>query len=75
MQKIKYYAGDGKKFFNITRAIEHSNIDPAMQKEILDEIEKLSLSCQTLSEVLESLDFEFERVKKIKQLILCQKEK
>ena len=39
MKTPEYYAGDGKKFHQIIRAIEQSNIDPLTQKEILDEIQ------------------------------------
>ena len=57
------YAGDGRKFYKITRAIEQSNITPLMQKEILDEIEKLSLSNQRLRNVLGKIVSSFEETK------------
>lgn len=63
MKDVEYYAGDGKKFFKITRAIEQSNIDPITQKEILDEIEKLSLSAQALSLALNRITSSFDSVK------------
>ena len=34
MKTPEYYAGDGRKFFKITRTIEQSNIEPSLQKEI-----------------------------------------
>lgn len=63
MKDIEYYAGDGKKFHQITRAIEKSNIDPLMQMEILDEIEKLSLSNQGLRVVLNRITSSFDETK------------
>ena len=63
MKTPEYYAGDGKKFFKITRIIEQSNIEPSLQKEILDEIEKLSLSNQVLRSVLERIISTFDETK------------
>ena len=63
MKTPEYYAGDGKKFHQIIRAIEQSNIDPLTQKEILDEIEKLSLSNQRLRMILNRITSSFDEVK------------
>ena len=63
MKTPEYYAGDGRKFFKITRTIEQSNIEPSLQKEILDEIEKLSLSNQVLRSVLERIISTFDETK------------
>ena len=63
MKTTDYYAGDGKKFFKITRTIEKSNIELSLQKEILDEIEKLSLSNQVLRSVLERIISTFDETK------------
>ena len=67
--KNKYYIGDGKLLFNITRVIEKSDITESDKVIIIDELNKLALSAQRLSEFITSLDVEYDRLKAAANLI------
>jgi hypothetical protein len=60
-KKLQYYIGDGRTHFIISRLVEKSNLSEVEKQMIMDELEKLSLVCQGLSEHLSILDSQYVR--------------